>query len=41
MLTYERSDSLEIVDYSDSDFTSFWILIDPRQVMYSNSQMGL
>jgi hypothetical protein len=41
MLTYERSDSLEIVGYSDSDFWVVWILIDPRQVMYSNSQVEL
>jgi hypothetical protein len=40
MLMYERSDSLEIVGYSDSDFVG-WILIDPHQVMYSNLQVGL
>jgi hypothetical protein len=41
MLAYERSDSIEIVGYSDSDFQVIWILIDPRQVMYSNSQVRL
>jgi hypothetical protein len=41
MLTYERSNSLKIVGYSDSDLCVVWIPIDPRQVMYSNSQVGL
>jgi hypothetical protein len=39
MLTYERSDSLEIVGYSDSDFVG--CLDTDRSVMYSNSQVGL
>jgi hypothetical protein len=41
MLTYERLDSLEIVGYSNSDFWVVWILKDPCQVIYSNSQVGL
>jgi hypothetical protein len=40
MLTNERSDSLKMVGYSDSDFVGFWVLIDPHRVLYSNSLVG-
>jgi hypothetical protein len=38
MLTYERSDSLAI---QNQILRVVWILIDQRQVMYSNSKVGL
>jgi hypothetical protein len=38
MLTYERSDNLAI---QNQILWVVWILIDQRQVMYSNSKVGL
>jgi hypothetical protein len=43
MLTYERSDNIEIVDYSNSDYVECLDIekFTSGQVMYSNSQVEL
>jgi hypothetical protein len=41
MLTYERSDILKIVAIKIQILRVVWIHVDSRQVMYSNSHVGL